>query len=62
MTTAYNLIDTIIQPRNRPSAISTSASITQPVFGPSPRKKLPILVAIDDYNHYMDGIDIANQY
>src|SRR5436190_24347016 len=32
------------------------------MFGPSPRKDLPILVAIDDYNRYMDGIDIVNQY
>ena len=62
MTTAYNLTDTIIRPRNRPSATSTSVSITRPVFGPSPRKKLPIPVAIDAYNHYMGGIDIANQY
>ena len=62
MTTAYNLTDTIIQSRNRPSSTSTSASITQPVFGPSPRKDLPIPVAIDAYNHYMSEVDIANQY
>ena len=62
MTTAYNLTDTIIRSRNRPSSTSTSASITRPVFGPSPRKDLPIPVAIDAYNHYMGGVDIANQY
>ena len=62
MTTTYNLTDIIIQPRNRPSATSTSASITQPVFGPSPRKKLPIPMAIDTYNYYISGVDIANQY
>ena len=62
MTTAYNLTDTVIRSRNRPSATSTSASITRPVFGPSPRKKLHIPVAIDAYNHYMGGVDIANQY
>ena len=62
MTTAYNLTDTVIRPRNRPSATSTSASITRPVFGPSPRKNLPIPVAIDAYNCYMGGVDIANQY
>src|SRR5204863_8438328 len=62
MTTAYNLIDTIIRSRNKPSATSTSVSITRSVFGPSPRKKLPIPVAIDAYNHYMGGVDIANQY
>ena len=62
MTTAYNLIDIVIRPRNRPSATSTSASITRPLFGPSPRKKLPISMAIDTYNYYMGGVDIANQY
>ncbi len=62
MTTAYNLTDTVIRSRNRPSSTSTSASITRPVFGPSPRKDLPIPVAIDAYNHYMGGVDIANQY
>ena len=62
MTTAYNLTDTVIRPRKRPSATSTSASITRPVFGDSPRKNLPIPVAIDAYNHYMGGVDIANQY
>ena len=62
MTTAYNLIDTVIQSQNRSSATSTSASITWSVFEPSPRKNLPIPVAIDVYNHYMSKIDIANQY
>jgi hypothetical protein len=62
LTTAYNLTDTVIRPRNRPSATSTSASITRSVFGPSPRKDLPIPVAIDAYNRYMGGVDIANQY
>ncbi len=62
MTTAYNLTDTIIRPRKRPSKTSTSAAITRPIFGDSPVKDLPILVAIDAYNHHMDGVDIANQY
>ena len=62
MTTTYNLTDTVIRPRNRPSSTSTSASITRPVFGPSPRKDLPIPVVIDAYNHYMGGVDIVNQY
>ena len=62
MTTAYNLIDTVIRLRNKPSATSTNVSITRSVFGASPRKKLPISVAIDAYNHYMGGVDIVNQY
>jgi len=60
MTTAYNLTDTIIRARKRPSTTSKSASITRPVFGNSLIKDLPIPVAIDAYNHYMGGVDIAN--
>src|SRR5438034_4743497 len=62
MTTAYNLTDTIIRSRKRPSATSTSAAITQPVFGGLPVKDLPIPAAINAYNHYMSGVDTANQY
>ena len=62
MTTAYNLTNTIIRPRNRPSATSTSASITKPIFGSSAKKDLPIPEAINAYNHYMGGVDIANRY
>src|SRR5436190_1774923 len=62
MTTVYNLTDAIIRLRKRLSSTSTRASITRPVFGSSPIKDLPIPVAIDAYNHYMGGVDIANQY
>ena len=62
MTTAYNLINTVIWSRNRSSATSTSVSITWSVFESSLQKDLSISVAIDVYNHYMSEIDIANQY
>jgi len=62
ITTAYNLRDTVIRPRKRPSATSTNAAITRPIFGDSPVKDLPIPMAIDAYNHHMGGVDIANQY
>ena len=62
MITAYNLTDTVMQSCNRPSATSTSISITWPVFGPAPRKDLSIPVAINIYNHYIREIDITNQY
>jgi hypothetical protein len=57
MITAYNLMDIVIRPQKRPSttSTSTSAAITRPVFGDSPVKDLPILVAIDAYNHHMGG-------
>ncbi len=63
MTTASNnLTNTIIQPRKRSSKTSTSAAIIRSIFSDSSVKDLSILVAIDAYNHHMNGIDIANQY
>ena len=62
ITTAYNLTDTVIRARKRPSSTSTSASITRSVFGNLPVKDLPIPTAINAYNHYMGGVDTANRY
>ena len=62
MTTAYNLTDEVIRARKRPSATSTSAAITRPVFGDLSVKDLSIPTAINAYNHYMGGIDTANRY
>jgi len=52
----------VIRARKRPSSTSTSTSVIRPVFEDSSVKKLPISVAINAYNHYMSGVDIANQY
>ena len=60
MTTAYNLTDTVIRARKRPSATSTSAAITQSVFKNLSVKDLFILIIINVYNHYMSEIDTAN--
>ena len=62
MITTYNLINIIIRPRNRSNATSINIFITRSIFRPSPRKKLPIPVAINAYNRYIGGVDIANQY
>ena len=60
ITTVYNLTDMIIRFHKRSSSTSTSASITWSIFGDSARKDLPIPVAINAYNHYMNEVDIAN--
>ena len=52
----------IIRSCKRSSATSTSASITRSVFEDLSVKDLPILTTIDAYNHYMSGVDTANQY
>ena len=71
-TTIHNGTEWPVRNRKRPKVTSTSAAITkQPfyIFSPPPKCKelyehtrlLPILGAIDDYNHYMGGVDIADQ-
>jgi hypothetical protein len=48
--------------RKRPGKTSTNASIVYKVFRDQVRKELDIPTFIDDYNHYMNGVDLANQY
>jgi hypothetical protein len=48
--------------RNRPSTTSTNATITRKVFGDLPFMLLNILTWVDDYNHNMNAVDLANQY
>lgn len=53
--------DLIEQEWRWPAKTSTSAAITRPIFGSEATKKLTIPCVIDDYNHYMGAVDIANQ-
>ena len=48
--------------RKRPAATSTNAAIARAPFGTDFEKELDIPTAIDDYNHHMGSVDIANQY
>jgi hypothetical protein len=70
-TTVHDGTEWPVKNRTRPKCTSTSATITkQPfyMFNPPPRCKeqydhtrlLPILGAIDDYNHHMCGVDITD--
>ena len=66
LTTTYSLYraeeDTIIRDRKRPKPTSVNARITRPIFGDLPRKRLPIPRVIDDYNYYINSVDLANQF
>lgn len=65
ITTAHSLHlleDRIKRERRRPQASSKAAKITWPVFGDAVRKWLLIPLAIDDYNHGMNGVDLASQH
>ncbi|PKY44186.1 hypothetical protein RhiirA4_418837 [Rhizophagus irregularis] len=47
--------------RRRPRKTSTNAAKVRTVFGNASKKSLPIPIVIDDYNHFMGGVDIADQ-
>ena len=47
--------------RRRSAKTATNAKTSWAVFGDQPVKKLPIPRPIDLYNHYMNGVDVADQ-
>ena len=61
MTTGHRIDQTILRMRKRPKITSSNATITRKPFGDQSTKMLPIPTFIDDYNHYMGGVDQANQ-
>ena len=71
-TTIHDGTGWIVRPRKRTKGTSTSAAITKEpfkMFNPPIRCKdpyehtrdLPIPIAIDDYNRFIGGVDIADQ-
>ena len=60
--TVHEASSLVTSKRNRPGATSTNIKITREVFGDSPFKFLEIPSFIDDYNHYMNSVNLANQY
>jgi hypothetical protein len=54
--------DFIEKTRKRPAKTSTNARIVRKVFSDEHTKKLEIPQFIDDYNHHMGGVDLANQF
>ena len=61
MTTGHRMGPMIHRLRKRPKKTASNARITREPFGDNPIKMLPIPTFIDDYNHYMGGIDQSNQ-
>jgi hypothetical protein len=53
--------DFVARQRKRPAKTSTSGSIVRIVFKDNPIKELRIPVFIDDYNHNIGAVNIANQ-
>ena len=61
MTTGHRIEPKTFRMRKRPKKTASNAKITREPFGDHPTKILPIPTFIDDYNHYMGGVDQSNQ-
>jgi hypothetical protein len=61
MTTGYRIKPKIFRMRKRPKKTASNAKITREPFKKNPTKILPIPTFIDDYNHYIGGVDQSNQ-
>ncbi|CAG8594768.1 12855_t:CDS:2, partial [Ambispora leptoticha] len=51
----------VIQERRRPRQTSTNAAKVREMFGSESKKRLKIFKIVDDYNHYMNSVDLADQ-
>jgi hypothetical protein len=61
MTTGHRIKPKIFRMRKRPKKTALNAKITREPFRENPIKIRPIPTFIDDYNHYIRGIDQSNQ-
>jgi hypothetical protein len=61
MSTVYDANGRVTSIRKRPKATSTSAKTARKPFGDQVTKELEIPEPYYAYNHYMNGVDIADQ-
>ena len=61
MSTVSNGRDTISRLRRRPTKTATNARTSRAPFGENNVKQLDIPEFIDTYNHFMNGVDVADQ-
>lgn len=64
MTTIHGIVGEqweVTRERRRPRDTGTNAAKERFVFGDSSRKDLRTLKVVDEYNHHMDGVVIADQ-
>ena len=61
MSTVPTGMESILRNRRRPAKSATNSRTSREVFGDSSTKELLIPRFIDDYNHFMGGVDSADQ-
>ena len=61
MTTVATGKESVLRERRRPAATATNARTSRAVFGEDVTKDPWIPQFIDAYNHFMNGIDLADQ-
>lgn len=61
MTTVDDGQTTVTRPRHRPTKTATNARTSRAVFGDDAVKELAIPQLIDKYNHFIGGVDQADQ-
>jgi hypothetical protein len=57
MTAGHRIEPKIFRKRKRPKKTALNTRITRESFSENPTKILSIPLFIDDYNHYIGGID-----
>lgn len=62
MTTVCDGTEYVKRKRRRPANTATGALQTRKVFGDNVVKELAIPSFIDLYNHWMNGVDLADQF
>ena len=61
LSTIHEINSKVSKERRKPRETSTNSRKVTSVFGSASRKILPIPKIIDDYNHHMGSVNIADQ-
>lgn len=61
MTTVHTGRETVRRKRHRPTKTATNARTSRVLFGEEAVKELSISEFFDMYNHFMNGVDVADQ-
>ncbi|KAI3528196.1 hypothetical protein CABS02_15177 [Colletotrichum abscissum] len=61
LTTVFDETSEVVRNRRRPAGNTAAKKAAREVFSPDVRKDLRIPLAVDEYNHRMNGVDTSDQ-